>query len=150
MKEKGWDSQPFSFTMDGRAMKKTGLVILALVIALTTASCATEGYNTQRGAAVGAALGAIAGQAIGRNTAGTLIGAAGGALAGAIIGNAHDQAYYDRRLAASEQGAYRATPAPNGSAYAEAPPGEWVTVPGRWVNGKWVPSHREWFPVNPR
>jgi hypothetical protein len=136
--------------MEGGAMKKTGLVILTLVIALTTASCATEGYNTQRGAAAGAVLGALAGQAIGHNTAGTLIGAAGGALTGAIIGNAHDQAYYDRRLSAYEQGAYRASPAPNGSGYAEAPPGQWVTAPGRWVHGTWVPSHREWVPVNPR
>jgi hypothetical protein len=135
--------------MEEGAMKKTGLVILTLVIAFTVVGCATEGYNTRRGAAVGAILGAVTGQAIGHNTAGTLIGAAGGALAGAIIGNAHDQAYYDRRLSASEQAAYRASSAPNGSGYAEAPPGQWVTVPGGWVNGTWVPSHREWVPVNP-
>jgi SagB-type dehydrogenase family enzyme len=29
------------------------------------------------------------------------------------------------------------------------PPGEWVTVPGQWVEGKWVPAHRMWIPVNP-
>jgi hypothetical protein len=29
------------------------------------------------------------------------------------------------------------------------PPGEWVTVPGQWVNGQWVPSHKTWIPVNP-
>jgi hypothetical protein len=31
----------------------------------------------------------------------------------------------------------------------EAPPGEWVMVPGQWVDGKWVPSHKAWVPVNP-
>ena len=29
------------------------------------------------------------------------------------------------------------------------PPGEWVTVQGQWVNGKWVPAHKVWVPVNP-
>ncbi len=32
---------------------------------------------------------------------------------------------------------------------AQSPPGEWVVVPGQWVDGKWVPSHRAWVPVNP-
>lgn len=29
------------------------------------------------------------------------------------------------------------------------PPGQWVTVAGQWVNGKWVPAHKVWVPVNP-
>lgn len=29
------------------------------------------------------------------------------------------------------------------------PAGHWVDVPGQWVNGKWVPSHKIWVPVNP-
>jgi hypothetical protein len=29
------------------------------------------------------------------------------------------------------------------------PPGQWVTVPGQWVDGKWIPSHRAWVAVNP-
>jgi hypothetical protein len=29
------------------------------------------------------------------------------------------------------------------------PPGQWVTVPGQWIDGKWVPSHRAWVAVNP-
>jgi uncharacterized membrane protein YeaQ/YmgE (transglycosylase-associated protein family) len=33
--------------------------------------------------------------------------------------------------------------------YPEPPPGHWVDVPGQWVNGKWVPSHKVWVPVNP-
>jgi hypothetical protein len=75
MTEEGWSPQPSSLVfMEEGAMKKTGLVILTLVIAFTAVGCATEGYNTQRGAAVGAILGAVSGQAIGHNTAVTLIG----------------------------------------------------------------------------
>jgi hypothetical protein len=29
------------------------------------------------------------------------------------------------------------------------PPGQWVTVAGQWVSGKWVPAHNVWVPVNP-
>lgn len=29
------------------------------------------------------------------------------------------------------------------------PPGEWITVPGQWIDGKWVPSHKTWVPINP-
>ncbi|MCX5815551.1 MAG: hypothetical protein NTX75_04815 [Proteobacteria bacterium] len=31
----------------------------------------------------------------------------------------------------------------------ENPPGEWITVPGQWVDGKWIPSHSTWVSVNP-
>ncbi|HAR97275.1 MAG TPA: hypothetical protein DCR97_15135 [Deltaproteobacteria bacterium] len=31
----------------------------------------------------------------------------------------------------------------------QEPPGQWVTVPGRWVNGRWVPAHDVWAPINP-
>jgi len=27
--------------------------------------------------------------------------------------------------------------------------GEWVSVPGHQVNGKWVPPHKVWIPSNP-
>lgn len=42
--------------------------------------------------------------------------------------------------------------------YSEAPPseqdnekanGEWITVPGQWVKGRWVPEHKTWVPFNP-
>ncbi len=120
------------------------VLLTAAMIALGFAfvSCASDGYNTQTGAAIGAGVGALAGQAIGNNTEGTLIGAAGGALLGAIIGNAADQDIANQRMYAAEQ----ATPPGNAQ---DAPPGEWVTVPGRWVDGKWVPAHRVWVPVNP-
>jgi uncharacterized membrane protein YebE (DUF533 family) len=129
-------------------MKRAAILILVLATGLATYSCATEGYNTQKGAALGAIGGALAGQAIGRNTAGTLIGAAGGALVGAIAGNAVDQERAGRRMEA-----YQGPPQTYGPAQpppaSEAPPGEWVTVPGRWQGGRWVPAHRVWVPVNP-
>jgi outer membrane lipoprotein SlyB len=69
---------------------------------------------------------------------------AAGALAGAIAGNAVDQRVTEcrQRAQASREQTY-ANPED------QAPPGEWVVVPGRWVEGKWVPSHRVWVPVNP-
>src|SRR5512135_2035781 len=72
-------------------MKRVGLLIAIVMVGFFMVSCASEGYNTQKGAAIGAIGGALAGQAIGHNTAGTLIGAAGGALVGAVIGNGVDQ-----------------------------------------------------------
>jgi phage tail tape-measure protein len=125
-------------------MKGMLAVLLILSAAFMTFSCASEGYNTQKGAAIGAIGGALAGQAIGRNTAGTLIGAATGALVGAVAGNAVDQDRANQR-AGSAPRAY----APPTQAPSEAPPGEWVSVPGQWQGGKWVPAHRAWVPINP-
>jgi hypothetical protein len=129
-------------------MKQILTILLVLTVGVLGASCASNGYNnTQRGAAIGAGLGAITGQIIGRSTAGTLIGAAGGALAGAIVGNAADQDETNRRLGTLEQpSATYATPERRAD---QAPPGVWVTVPGQWVGGKWVPAHRVLQPVNP-
>ena len=125
--------------------EKELLVIVILAVALLAFSCTSTGYNTQKGAAIGAGVGAIAGQIIGNNTAGTLIGAAGGALAGAIVGNAIDQNETQKRLAAGEvRSASASSVGPE-----QAPPGQWVDVPGQWHNGKWVPAHRVWVPVNP-
>lgn len=126
-------------------MKKVTLLVVLLAIGFMTYSCASEGYNTQKGAAIGAIGGALAGQAIGRNTAGTLIGAAGGALVGAVAGNAVDQDQTNRKAQAAAAQPVYSQPAPA----SEAPPGQWVTVPGQWVNGKWIPAHRAWVPVNP-
>jgi hypothetical protein len=41
---------------------------------------------------------------------------------------------------------YRSSPQGH---YPEPPAGHWVNVPGQWANGKWVPSHKIWVPVNP-
>jgi hypothetical protein len=27
--------------------------------------------------------------------------------------------------------------------------GEWITVPGQWVKGRWVPEHKTWVPFAP-
>ena len=118
------------------------LIVIVVLFVLASYSCATsEGYNTQKGAAIGAIGGALAGQAIGRNTAGTLIGAAVGGLAGAVAGNAVDQNNARRQAPVAA--------APPSYGHNETPPGEWVTVPGQWVGGKWIPAHRAWVPVNP-
>jgi outer membrane lipoprotein SlyB len=130
-------------------MKKDRLfAVLILGITLLTASCASTEYNTQKGAAIGAAVGAIAGQAIGGNTAGTLIGAAGGALAGAVAGNAIDQNETNKRLEKAERQTANAAVPVNINTQ-EQPPGQWVEVPGQWLDGKWIPAHRAWVPVNP-
>jgi len=126
-------------------MKNHMLVFLILITGFLTFSCASNGYNTQKGAAIGAGLGAIAGQIIGNNTAGTLIGAAGGALAGAIAGNAMDQNDTNQQIAAAQ----RQNSAYTSSSGLENPPGQWVEVPGQWVGGKWIPTHRAWVPINP-
>ena len=126
-------------------MKKNMLVISILMIGLLNFSCSSTGYNTQKGAAIGAGVGAIGGQIIGNNTAGTLIGAAVGALGGAIAGNAIDQNETDQKIAASQ----RQSAAYTSAAGTEGPPGQWVQVPGKWVDGKWIPAHKAWVPVNP-
>ncbi len=74
-----------------------------LLSGLLAYACASEDYNTQKGAAIGAIGGALVGQAIGRNTAGTLIGAAGGALVGAVAGNAVDQSNQQSARASAER-----------------------------------------------
>jgi hypothetical protein len=149
--ERGLSLSPLShFPMSKRReiMKRLGLFVVLVAAGLFTVSCAGPGYNTQKGAAIGGAAGALIGQAIGHNTTGTLIGAAGGALVGAIIGNARDQDEWNARAAAAESRQRYASGAPAAPA-PEAPPGEWVTVPGQWRDGKWVPAHRVWVPVNP-
>ena len=125
---------------------KKGLMILGIVaMAFVTYSCASEGYNMQKGALIGAGVGALAGQIIGGNTASTLIGAAVGGLAGAVTGNAVDQSVANERMV---QGPRAVAPVPTDDE-PEAPPGQWVVVPGQWYQGKWVATHRVWVPVNP-
>lgn len=49
------------------------------------------------------------------------------------------------------------SPQPSAGAYAspgQAPAksaqnGEWVTVPGQSINGRWVPEHKAWVPTSP-
>ena len=122
-------------------------IVILLTICAFLSGCAGTGYNTQKGAAIGAGIGALAGQAIGHNTEATLIGTAAGTVLGALTGNAVDQNVMGPRL---HQRPSRIWHRP---AYAacgeEAPPGEWIKVPGKWVGGRWVPAHRVWVPINP-
>jgi outer membrane lipoprotein SlyB len=127
-------------------MKKMFLIMLALTVGFLGFSCTSTGYNTQKGAAIGAGLGAIAGQVIGGNTAGTLVGAAVGGLAGAIGGNAVDQDVTNQKIESMHRQRAYATPKEDTG---ETPPGEWIEVPGQWIDGKWVPAHKSWVPVNP-
>ena len=122
-----------------------GLLLIAFGFRLT--SCANTGrYNTQKGALGGAGLGAIAGQIIGRDTQSTLIGAGAGALIGAVVGNAQDQKDQETRDNRKEYQTTQTEPVVYDS---EAPPGRWITVPGRWNRNNWIPTHRQWIPVNP-
>ncbi len=127
-------------------MKKAAIG-LAILLAFSTYSFASDGHNTEKGAVIGAAGGALLGQAVGRNTTGTIIGLAGGALVGAVAGNAMDQKEMEKKLDREEPARFaQAGPPLHGH---EAPPGEWVEIPGQWVDGKWVPPHRTWVPLNP-
>mgnify|MGYP000865250503 FL=1 len=131
-------------------MKRLISTALIIFLGITLASCASSGYNAQKGAAIGAGLGAIGGQIIGSNTTSTLIGTAVGALAGLIAGNALDQHLNEVNNTQVQQSqmAY-ATPDNVSQPQVQAPPGQWVDVPGQWIGGKWVPSHKVWVPVNP-
>jgi hypothetical protein len=141
-------------------MPKWEVFAICLSVFMLVAGCAgpPDRYNTQRGAAVGAGLGAVMGQAIGRDTESTLIGAGVGGLLGSVIGNAEDQKAAEirdqQRVAAQSPPPLpppvvspshaRVPPGPGAP-----PPGRWVEVPGQWVNGRWIPPHHEWEPVNP-
>ncbi len=147
-------------------MKK--IYIALIIMSMVVVGCANTGrYNTQKGAAAGAGLGAIAGQAIGRNTEATLLGAGVGTVLGSIFGNLEDQRASDLRdqqdvrqanyhersrhkrsryVVQERQPTQYVAPQPQ---VQTGPPGEWVTVPGRWEGNRWVPPHQEWRPIHP-
>jgi hypothetical protein len=119
------------------------------------------------GTLVGAGLGVAIGAATGNAGAGAAIGASAGLLGG--LGMASDPAYgaegqLQRRYDVAYQQCMYAKGnqipgAARGSTKAYAPPpppppqgsgsGSWVTVPGQYVNGKWVPEHRVQLPSSP-
>jgi hypothetical protein len=128
----------------------------------------TANENLATGAAVGtvvgAGVGALIGAATGNAGAGAAIGAGAGLLGGTSIGgNAgaasayqlqriYDNAYQQCMYAKGNQipgvvrrpaRAYAPPPPPPASSYSG---GSWVTVPGQYVNGKWVPEHRVQVP----
>ena len=149
-------------------LRRTQIIgLLPILLLVVGCAASPDSYNTQRGAAVGAGIGAIMGQAIGHSTHSTLLGAGVGGMLGSVIGYAEDQ----KAVATRERSrvyaqipppptapAPRSTPpapamtppAPQGPLSGPAPPpGRWITVPGQWINGRWIPPHQEWEPVNP-
>jgi hypothetical protein len=129
----------------------------------------TANQNLVAGAAVGTLLGAGIGAAIGSVTgdagAGAAIGAGAGLLGGTAVGS--DQAYASGyQLQRQYDTAYVQCMYAKGNnvpgvvhrrarSYGGPPPpppqqgyggGSWVTVPGQYVNGKWVPEHRVQVP----
>jgi hypothetical protein len=129
----------------------------------------TANQNTATGALVGTAVGAAMGAAIGAATgnvgAGAAIGGGAGLLGGTAMGSnagaaseyqlqrRYDIAYQQCMYAKGNQ-IPGAAPRQQQRAYAPPPPpppsrtssGSWVTVPGQYVNGKWVPEHRVQVP----
>jgi hypothetical protein len=114
------------------------------------------------GTLVGAGIGAAIGAATGNAGAGAAIGAGAGLLGGTAMGSnqayaseyqlqrAYDTAYLQCMYVKGNQvpGARRSTqyypappPPPSGSTQ-----GSWVTVPGQYVNGSWVPEHKVQVP----
>ena len=120
------------------------------------------------GTAVGAGLGALIGSTSGHAGAGAAIGAAGGLLGGTAMASEpaagsryqlqrrYDNAYLQCMYAAGNQ-IPNAVPRQQTRTYAPPPPppsatrshsqGAWVTVPGQYVNGKWVPEHQVQVPA---
>jgi hypothetical protein len=116
------------------------------------------------GTAIGAGLGAAIGSASGNAGTGAAIGAGAGLLGGTSIasGPAYASEYHLQRRydVAYQQCMYaKGNQIPGvarrpARAYAPPPPppppgrtsGSWVTVPGQYVNGKWVPEHRVQVP----
>ncbi len=81
-------------------MKRSKKAMIAVLLSLTVAACASPPTRTQKGTAVGAGVGAAVGaglgQAIGRNTESTLIGAGIGAALGGLAGH-QIASYMDRQ-----------------------------------------------------
>ncbi len=123
-------------------MRNPVLALLLIIALIGATGCA--GYRTETGAAIGAGAGALAGQAIGRDTESTLIGAALGGITGAMVGHAMDT--YDAQRGIPQYGRPTLDPTLGQVAYPSGN-GYWVTVPGQWVNGGWVPPHQVWVPA---
>ena len=127
----------------------------------------TANQNLASGAVLGTLLGAGIGAAIGSTTgdagAGAAIGAGAGLLGGtAVASNSayasqwelqrqYDIAYSQCMYAKGNQvpGVVKRQPQADVPPPPPPPcviPGSWVTVPGQYVNGKWVPEHKVFVP----
>jgi hypothetical protein len=126
-------------------------IVMFSAVALVVAGCAEMGPNTREGAVLGSAIGGVTGAVVGNQLGsalgGAAIGAGLGAITGGSIGSAKDAAYGNHPPAPYGDMAYAGPPPEQDQP--TPPPGRWVTVPGQWVGGRWVPAHRVWIPVNP-
>lgn len=125
----------------------------------------TANQNLATGAALGTLLGAGVGAAIGSTSGNMGTGAAIGAGSGLLMGTAtasnpayasewqlqrqYDIAYQQCMYAKGNQ--IPGVVSRRTEAYPPPPPsasgsGSWVTVPGQYVNGKWVPEHKVLVP----
>jgi hypothetical protein len=116
------------------------------------------------GTAIGAGLGALIGSASGDAGAGAAIGGGAGLLTGTAIAGPpayesgwqlqrrYDIAYQQCMYAKGNQ--IPGVAVHRSQVYSPPPPdntsGTWVTVPGQYVNGKWVPEHRVHVPTGSR
>lgn len=127
----------------------------------------TANQNLTSGAVLGTLLGAGIGAAIGSTTgdagAGAAIGAGAGLLGGTAVASnpayasqwelqrQYDIAYSQCMYAKGNQVPGVVKRQPQTNAPPPPPPpssnsGSWVTVPGQYVNGKWVPEHKVFVP----
>ncbi len=149
-------------------MKKLVILLGGLgIVALLFSGCQGPPSKSAMGTGIGAAGGALMGQAIGGNTAGTLIGAGAGALLGGVVGSQMEKQETQQQLEQQQMeieqlrqqqmqrqqpvygGPPAQAPAEGGQPPLEAPAGHWITVPGQWIGGQWVPAHKTWVPTNP-
>jgi hypothetical protein len=70
--------------------------------------------------------------------------ALGGIALGAVLGNIMSQPRVTKEVVYNNSAHAQPSAYDNNN-----PPGQWVTVAGQWVSGKWVPAHNVWVPVNP-
>ena len=132
----------------------------------------TANQNMATGAAIGTAVGAAMGAAIGAATgnaaAGAAIGGGTGLLGGTAMGSnagasseytlqrrydiAYQQCMYSKGNQIPGAAPVRRTyatpppPPPPPQHYQSQSQGTWVTIPGQYVNGKWVPEHKVQVP----
>jgi hypothetical protein len=119
-------------------MKKVALFTLAVLV--FSVVFAQSGYAWHdRGGGRGDA---------GLYAAGALVG---GLLLGTAIGVAvnHPRYIVPPAYASPASAPVYANPAAPSVYSQDGPPGEWVMVPGRWIDSRWVPAHKVWIPVNP-